>query len=182
MSKATHSGTCQVCGRLQKLPGGVLAKHGYDVKFGFFNGVCWGQGHKPFEQAVDCIEKAIQWAESEKASIEKAVAELNARPIGNDAPFRRYLSGTFQRKAGYKWQTVTLVQKDNHILFVFKDGTTEPSFRYSLHGTMEEIVTTLRARRVEYFQKDIDERVTYINWQQHRLDTWKPGTLVAVGK
>jgi len=48
--KSTHNGTCQVCGALQALPRGVLAKHGYDVKFHYFHGVCPGAGHLPLEQ------------------------------------------------------------------------------------------------------------------------------------
>lgn len=47
--KATHEGTCQICGRLQALPSGRLSKHGYDVLFHFFRGVCPGAGHKPLE-------------------------------------------------------------------------------------------------------------------------------------
>jgi hypothetical protein len=48
--KATHNGTCQVCGREQALPGGIMAKHGYDVRFHYFRGVCPGAQHQPLEQ------------------------------------------------------------------------------------------------------------------------------------
>lgn len=48
---ATHLGTCQVCGREQALPSGILSKHGYEVAgFGYFHGVCFGAGHLPLEQ------------------------------------------------------------------------------------------------------------------------------------
>ena len=50
MKKATHYGTCQVCGRNQKAPNGLVAKHGYTVDGGFFNGVCFGSDELPFEQ------------------------------------------------------------------------------------------------------------------------------------
>ena len=40
--KATHDGECQLCGRMQKLPDGRLAKHGYTTRWGFFQGVCPG--------------------------------------------------------------------------------------------------------------------------------------------
>lgn len=47
---ATHNGTCQVCGRLQALPNGVLSKHGYVVKgYGYFVGTCPGAERKPLE-------------------------------------------------------------------------------------------------------------------------------------
>lgn len=50
MEKSTHHGHCQACGRLQLLPGGVLAKHGYKVAgFGFFMGTCRGSDRNPLE-------------------------------------------------------------------------------------------------------------------------------------
>lgn len=48
--KATHVGTCQICGCVQKLPGGVLARHGYTLEYGFQNGTCSGSQNLPFEQ------------------------------------------------------------------------------------------------------------------------------------
>lgn len=50
MKKATHNGTCQVCGALQALPDGKLSKHGYDVEFHYFRGVCPGAAFMPLEQ------------------------------------------------------------------------------------------------------------------------------------
>jgi hypothetical protein len=52
-TKATHYGTCQLCGSLQKLPNGVLAIHGYQVDWNQFHGICHGAGHLPFEQSKD---------------------------------------------------------------------------------------------------------------------------------
>lgn len=53
--KATHSGHCQACGHLQKLPKDVLAKHGYKIKHGFFSGICIGAGELPFEESCDLV-------------------------------------------------------------------------------------------------------------------------------
>lgn len=47
--KATHYGTCQICGRKQKAPHSLMAKHGYTVDGGYFNGTCFGSDEKPFE-------------------------------------------------------------------------------------------------------------------------------------
>lgn len=58
-NKATHYGTCQLCGSLQKLPNGVLAIHGYQVHWHEFHGVCRGTGHLPFEQSKDLAEQQI---------------------------------------------------------------------------------------------------------------------------
>jgi hypothetical protein len=56
-NKATHYGTCQLCGSLQKLPSGVLAQHGYQIHWHQFSGICKGSGHLPFEKSK-CIAEA----------------------------------------------------------------------------------------------------------------------------
>ena len=51
MSKHTHRGTCQVCGSQQAVDNktGMLAKHGYTVEHGFFEGECPGSHNLPLE-------------------------------------------------------------------------------------------------------------------------------------
>jgi hypothetical protein len=58
-NKATHYGTCQLCGSLQKLPDGVLATHGYQIHWNQFHGTCRGTGNLPFEQSKDLAEQQI---------------------------------------------------------------------------------------------------------------------------
>lgn len=52
MTTATHNGTCQACGRQHavNVKTGKLAKHGYTVDWGFFNGTCQGSDNPPLEQ------------------------------------------------------------------------------------------------------------------------------------
>ena len=69
--KATQIGTCQICGSVQKLPNGRLAKHGYTVEYGWgFNGVCNGSGRLPFEISKEYAESALA---SSKTSLENLV-------------------------------------------------------------------------------------------------------------
>ena len=51
MSKHTHRGHCQVCGNAQAVnkETGMLAKHGYTVEHGFFEGECPGSHNLPIE-------------------------------------------------------------------------------------------------------------------------------------
>lgn len=59
-NKATHIGTCQLCGCTQMLPNGRLAKHGYSVDYGYgFVGTCIGSGELPFEVSKDFIVKVV---------------------------------------------------------------------------------------------------------------------------
>ena len=57
---ATHEGSCQICGRQQKLPGNVLSKHGYTTRWGFFSGVCPGASYEPFEVSCDLIARYVE--------------------------------------------------------------------------------------------------------------------------
>lgn len=75
-NKATHSGHCQACGRLQKLPNGKLSKHGYTVEHGFFSGVCRGTNYLPFEQSCDQVRRYIGEAKSEVEFLTKRRTEL----------------------------------------------------------------------------------------------------------
>ena len=65
MAKATHNGTCQVCGACQAFNAktGVIAKHGYTVDYGFFNGVCPGADSKPLQHdrsIADAVGKRLR--------------------------------------------------------------------------------------------------------------------------
>jgi hypothetical protein len=62
-TKATHYGTCQLCGSLQKLPDGVLALHGYQVDWNQFHDICHGAGQLPFEQSKDVAEAQLKRSE-----------------------------------------------------------------------------------------------------------------------
>jgi hypothetical protein len=200
--KSTHQGTCQVCGRLQMLPNGVLSKHGYDVRFGFFNGICWGTGHKPFEQAYDCVEKAIGWATEARTQLQAEVDALQTAAVGYFAPFHRYVTAkTRGERSGYREETVAVVVANTvtcayadtvtgtyaTVTFCnlhFADGKVEPASRYagfaSLGHDVKSIVLALREQRAGRLGKDIADRTSYITWQQRRIYTWKPQPLSPV--
>lgn len=72
-------GNCQVCGRLQAT-NGTLAKHGYTVDYGYFNGVCYGAHEQPLQvdrsvldQRMDELEK-MALADKDKVERWKAGA------------------------------------------------------------------------------------------------------------
>lgn len=57
--RATHNGTCQACGRVQAVipRTGKLAKHGYTVDWGYFDGVCYGSDELPVEHGTDVLDR-----------------------------------------------------------------------------------------------------------------------------
>ena len=84
MSKATHNGTCQACGRVQAVNAktGLLAKHGYTTDYGFFNGTCGGSDRPPLEIATDLnvqtVAALIEFAVEREA---KAEGEITKVPV-----------------------------------------------------------------------------------------------------
>lgn len=58
-TKATHNGTCQVCGRLQAVSRWRIAKHGYTVKDGWFQGTCSGSRELPLEEDTTVLDATV---------------------------------------------------------------------------------------------------------------------------
>lgn len=50
--RATHNGTCQICGNEQAVnaKSGKIAKHGYTVEWGYFEGTCPGSDELPLQK------------------------------------------------------------------------------------------------------------------------------------
>ena len=82
MRAATHEGECQVCGRVQKLPNGTLAKHGYTVQWGFFEGTCWGADSLPLEVDNSLLAQAIEWA----TRLAQGAAEIQEKLLNDEQP------------------------------------------------------------------------------------------------
>lgn len=84
MAKHTHKGTCQVCGSVQAITGeaGVIAKHGYTVEWGFFNGTCSGSHSKPLEQDKWLTEKMINHLRAEGQEMAaKTIADIKTASL-----------------------------------------------------------------------------------------------------
>lgn len=58
--RATHNGTCQVCGRQHANSRNGLAKHGYTTQWGFFAGTCGGSDRNPLEISTDLLDRTCQ--------------------------------------------------------------------------------------------------------------------------
>ena len=60
MAKGKYIGTCQACGRNHVVKaGGVMAKHGYTVDWGYFNGVCGGSDERPLELDREYADRCV---------------------------------------------------------------------------------------------------------------------------
>lgn len=192
MSKATHRGTCQVCSRVQKLPNGVLAKHGYQVLGGFFEGVCFGSGHLPLEQDKTLVEESIRWA-AQRWIETSAMARIWTNPATEPKLwYHVWIPRTARRIGGYYvWQHCemrideALGQGVN--VKVYMDGEWRRGSTYSLFAHAQEdllrLATESHAKYIEqYLQPKMRELNRYCKDQQWRIDTWhkKPLTPIEV--
>ena len=198
MRKARHKGHCQVCGRLHRLPGGSVAKHGYTVEHkgfgGFFNGVCWGSDAAPYE--VDCglVKHSIDQAYIEIARLQDKIDTLLApvEPGTTTAPMRVYFDyrdGRAGRKGGYMWTYVEITARqiaEDITVFDYTvpanplnpDAKTKPQRLHSVNAdTIEGVVQIQRAKYAETFANQITHLRGYIEQQQERVDTWTPQPL-----
>ena len=75
----THRGHCQACGRVQAVDtaNNLLAKHGYTVDFGYFDGVCTGSDRQPLEVDKSFSEATIvrisEWIDGQKVLLQEAI-------------------------------------------------------------------------------------------------------------
>jgi hypothetical protein len=80
MTKTTHThrGTCQACGSIQASANSnsLIAKHGYTVNWGYFNGTCQGSDKRPAEHDVTLTKTVIQFCTETAADHDASIAAL----------------------------------------------------------------------------------------------------------
>jgi len=106
MAKHTHKGTCQVCGN-QQAHRGTVAKHGYTVDWGFFNGVCAGSDALPLQLDTTLAERYVT------KHIECAV-ELEQTAAAVESGTKVFTTLSFQRydREQYKYVTKNFCKGD----------------------------------------------------------------------
>lgn len=179
------------------LPRGVLAKHGYTTKWGFFSGVCQGSEHRPYETHTDLIERFIEWAEEKRADLESFRATLLERPAEGttEAWVNVYLPPTFHNKNGYTWRKVPLTLTihqwlggDGYTVNIeYPDQDPQRAGRthridfysqcrnadYTASTNLLDYIQNLNAKYAATVAKEISQVEDYIRWQQRRLADWK---------
>lgn len=191
---ATHRGTCQCCGSLQKLPYGLLSKHGYTRPDGWFMGVCPGAEELPFEQSCELVEGYLRRAQARLSELHEARAALE-RPdntLGVQSAARIYLGGYAKGKQ-YQWVDVTLVEEPGTwwdgrprtlVICEYVCPKTGQAVRRDFsdmgHGTARsaaEAQAQLNKTRLFHLGQQIKELEGYVAWQEKRVRDWTPQPL-----
>jgi len=179
--RATHAGQCQACGSTQKLPLGVLAQHGYEVKWHQFEGVCVGHGHLPYELSAELLPGLIEAAKVRRERMLDAQRDLRIPTSENrvDYVFNRY-DRRFAFGEAAHVETETRARGDHSWLLYFavaeRDGLREgvPSYLTPAEVTDAlSLVNHLRQRNADDIEPRILAETSYIKWQTKRLADWK---------
>lgn len=193
--KATHFGHCQACGSRQKMPGGVLALHGYTTRWGFFSGICPGSKHNPFETHTDLIEKFAADAAASAAALRAEADALDAPATEPSGWFEQYIPATWQDRQSQRiWKQVELVaDADGRASFVYDKVVSVGGNRREEKGVVGRpnvygvdtrdllaTATAMNRSRAAYLRNEAKKRDEYVAWQTARVAAWKPEALVAV--
>lgn len=82
-SRTQTRGNCQVCGRDQAV-NGTIAKHGYTVADGWFEGVCLGSAYAPMQQDRTHTDRIAATVLEEAKALTERAEKLEANEIDPD--------------------------------------------------------------------------------------------------
>lgn len=182
---AEHYGHCQACDRMQKLPDGLLAKHGYQVAgYGYFAGVCRGSAHLPYEMECAYIrDTIIPEAKIEEQTLIEYCAKIRITPIEPKGYHQIYTP------IGSVWNKLRILGEPEYKYPVIEVGKSkynqtgvEPSHRFtwlpSFNDARPETLLKLAAAMNEYYAAHIERYDLlkirrYIQWQEKRVADWK---------
>lgn len=177
-NKATHLGHCQVCGRRQMLPNGQLAKHGYTVEYGWFNGTCYGSGNLPIELDFKLVEDSIARTEIHIKDLEEKIKYWST-----DTSPKTYCEVKGQTGI-WVWQEVELVlyHKPNltHPYFKFVNplNNKEVEIPFLAVKTLPEAVAIFNEKYVKHLQRLVSSLKNYIESQKNRIENWHEKPLI----
>lgn len=182
---ATHDGHCQVCGRLQRLPSGVLAKHGYTVQGrgygGYFSGTCDGSDHLPYELSCELVKKSIVKA---NAFIDHSLEEIAKllKPATVPETWVHVTSYSYGRRVSIPVKARVEKGKYDGLYIVYEhDGKTHRQWtvqRGYRGDTPLEVVDDINKSRARSIELNIANLRLYVEEQEQRVKDWKLRDLI----
>lgn len=169
---ATHKGTCQICGRIQKLPKGLLSLHGYQVEWGMFNGVCDGATNLPYEQSCEVLKAHVARMNNHLEDMRRSRENI----LNSTVQDRVWIYEHNRKLRDFFWHTYPLHAGKNGD-FYYTDGAGNEKFGCSANY-IEGYIKHQREERAQHIQWSVDRLEKYIKGQQARIDNWKPAELL----
>lgn len=159
--KATHQGTCQACGRIQKLPKGVLAKHGFERPWGSRETEgCYGTNELPFELSCEITKDAL-----------KSHEELIA---ARTEDLRKATEGTLTEIPAW----IREYKGETRFVVITPENFTTKGFREAFHAyTWSEVLDRYK-NRLEWDIEAIEKEVARL---RSLIENWAPKDLLPLG-
>lgn len=187
MARATHSGECQLCAHRQLLPGGRLSLHGYDVRWGFFNGICPGSRELPYEQSADLLPDAIASQALAVGSLRESALKLRTRPV-TDKVFVSWETDKTDKRGRRISEgrevtvTVEATTRDGYTSYAFfltdAGGETRKLndrfgfYNYHRITTVEGVIRWFDGKRADALDAKAAQIEGYVTWLEARLAGW----------
>jgi hypothetical protein len=190
MARATHSGECQLCAHRQLLPGGRLSLHGYDVRWGFFNGICPGSRELPYEQSAALLPAAIASQARAAASLRESALKLRTRPVDDGKVFVSWETDKTDKRGRRISEgrevtvTVEATERDGYTSYAFfltdasgETRTLGHKFGYYGYGsdrltTVEGVIRWFDGKRADALDEHAAQIERYVVWLEARLAGW----------
>jgi hypothetical protein len=182
--KATHKGTCQICGRMQALPKGLLAMHGYDTAHGFFNGICRGSGNLPYELSCDMILESIGQARLIAAAKRGNADGLPGWAKTYEAAGKAWVHvyhpelSTRSRGPVRIWELVPISPLNGGPFYGYIKGGRVHALH--THSDLAGVIDSGNEHYAEHLRRHADQLDEYATRQEQRLKYWQPQALTPV--
>lgn len=99
-------GNCQCCGRDHAVVRGSMSKHGYEVKNGYFAGICQGDRHQPMQ-----IDRTV--TDSVAAMLRSEANKLEVR--ADDLESGDRVLGLVEKPTMVEWSSLSEYQRANKL-------------------------------------------------------------------
>ncbi len=174
MKKASDQmGTCQICGAGQKLPSGKLSLHGYNVQWGFFNGICAGSRQLPYEVSCEYCKEVIKGNGRVIDSLNDRIRKVKASLPENKGiliPVQKY--GVSHTMSG------SFVSDGKFVLFEYEEGGVKKTYRmYTINYTAQTIEDALKeyqTKQVNVLLNQIRMYEKHIKYLEEKVRDWTP--------
>jgi uncharacterized protein (UPF0248 family) len=98
-------GHCQFCGRLQAVRNGKMSKHGYEVKDGWFAGICAGEHFEPIEVSREQADSIVAQVMAQVVDLRQDAYDYRVN-IKHPAQAKSGKGIRVEKKSGFSMYTV----------------------------------------------------------------------------
>ncbi len=178
--KASHRGTCQAFNHVHKLPGDLIAKHGYVIDSYTFIDVCPGSAHLPFQQSCEFARTCLAVKQRELESLREQDGMLREPATVASCWVSEARPRGYGERGRSLWRFVDIKWDGKNVYHIGFNGK-EVTHRGAAVGaaSLLAVASLFNVRYADQVvARNIVQAERYIGWMQDRLATWAPAPLL----